>query len=737
MKNIFLLMICATPFFSIAEKAAFGVAVNNVTVTDKGTTVEMNNGIVKAVINKSNAAVTSLIYNGLELISGGYGGGSIYWSWNMPNYQNPSSCTYTLTVDPLNNSNTYGEVKLHMTWNGSASTAAMDLDVYYSLTQSCSGLYASAKLSHPAAYPLLPSGEWRMSSYPNPRFDWMSIDSLRNKKMPTAADLAASLPVTGAPAEVTQLTTGLYANQYECKYDYSADYGDIDVWGWSSTVDNVGIWVTMPSKEYYPGGPMKRELMAHANPVLLNMFGGTHYNMGDDKDVAAGEEWQKTFGPFLIYCNKVAAGTPNAPTALWADAKAQAKTEQAAWPYSWYSNPSYVKANGRGTVTGKLDIIDNNIKLSAADMWVGVTVQQSPGSSIDNFQHWGKYYQWWVKTDASGNFTIPHVLPGTYNLYAFGPRAAGLMALGNHVTVTAGNTAALGTVTWTPYRLAPTVWEIGIPDRSAKEFKHGTDWWVAGKYPNPNWAKFMDYTSEFPTDITYTIGQSNWATDWNFVQPYNVVTAMNQTVPPEWKIKFNLSSLPTEGSNSSLYIAAASSFAAPIYVKVNGTNITTPTTGINFPSSSNATIRKGIHGAFGDLRFTFPSSMLKLGDNEISITVRRSGGDVQYDYLRLESPLTKNVTPVSSVPSVSNQHRIEIHPNPVQSNLAAYLFTSKASNLNCAILNAAGTICHNFKVTTQSGKNLLQADVSQLSSGMYLLSIVGKEGRLVRSFVKN
>ena len=37
-----------------------------------------------------------------------------------------------------------------------------------------------------------------------------------------------------------------------------------------------------------------------------------------------------------------------------------------------------------------------------------------------------KPYQFWVKTDTNGNFTIPNVIAGTnYTLYAFGPGAAG------------------------------------------------------------------------------------------------------------------------------------------------------------------------------------------------------------------------------------------------------------------------------------------------------------------------
>lgn len=618
---------------------------NSVTVIDNGSTVVMNNGVVKATIAKASARVTSLIYKGLELYNDGNGGGNIYWSWNMPAYQEPTNCTYTLTADPRTNNFNYAEIKLHMSWNGSASTAAMDVDVYYSLPKDASGIYATATLSHPASYPYLPGGEWRMASRVSSRFDWLSVDSLRNQLMPNQFDEDNAVEVPGAPKEVWRLTTGIYKDQYECKYDYSADFGDVNTWGWSSTTDKVGIWVTAPSKEYYPGGPMKRELMSHWTNVMLNMIGGTHYGTGGETAVAAGENWQKTYGPFLIYCNKVDTGTANAPMALWEDAKKQALAEQAKWPYNWFNNPAYVQESGRGTVSGKLVIKDNGNSPSAANMWVGLAPQQFGSSKVEDFQLWSKNYQFWVKTDAQGNFTIPHVLPGTYNFYAFGSSAAGQLSLANYVTVTAGNTVNLNDVVWVPTRVAPTVWEIGVPDRTAMEFKHGTDWWTSNIYPNPNWGKFMDYTTEFPNGVSYTIGKSNPATDWNFVQPYNVAAAMNQTVAPEWKVKFSLAVPPVTGSNASVYVAAASAFASPIYVKVNGTNITTPTTGIDFPNLSNATIRKGIHGAFAELRFTFPASLLKAGDNEISFTVRRSGGDVQYDYVRLEANIPKCTMP--------------------------------------------------------------------------------------------
>jgi rhamnogalacturonan endolyase len=702
---------------------------------DNGLTVNLKNGIVDATITKANGEITTLMYNGADVLAGGHNGGKMYWSWNMPNYQNPTGCTYTLTTNPGSNGATLAEIKLRMTWNGSATTAAMDVDIYYSIKRNVSGIYAAAKLSHPASYPYNPGGEWRMASYPGSTYNWMSVDNARNMLMPSAADMAAAQPVPGAPQEVVRLTTGAFANRYECKYDYSADYGDIDVWGWSSTTNKTGVWMTAPSKEYYPGGPMKRELMCHVDPVMLNMFGGTHYAMGTDGDIAAGETWSKIYGPFLIYCNKVPAATSNAHNVLWNDAQVQTKAEQAQWPYSWFTEASYVKSSGRGTITGKLVITDPTVASpSAANMWIGVAKTPSSTTGVTDFQMWCKNYQFWVKTDASGNFTIPDVIAGTYNMYAFGPGAAGEMEKLNFVTVTGNATTSVGNVTWTPDRVAPTVWAIGIPDRTAKEFKHGNDWWVPGTYPSLDWAQFMDYKDEFPNDITYTVGQSNWATDWNFVQPYNVADS-KQTIAPEWKVRFNLSTAPTAGSNSSIYVAVASAYSAPMYVKINGTNITVPTTGVNFPNPSNATIRKGIHGAFGDLRFTFPSSLLQAGMNEISFTQRKLGGDIQYDYLRLEAPGTTTIAPIAASNTGSltlggslNSSNGEstntvLYPNPVSSSLYVQFHSKNDATVRCMVMNTLGTVVKTFEVDVLEGKNLLTTDVSNLAAGTYFIKI--------------
>ena len=706
--------------------------VGSVSVVDNGTTVTLKNQFVSVVITKSNANILSYVFDGENILSGGYSGGKLYWTWNRPNFQSPSGCTYQLTADPKTNNYEYAEIKLHMTYNKTDTTAAaQDVDIYYAVKDGVSGLYATGKLSHPASYPLNPGGEWRMAGYVGSQFDWLVVDSARNQVIPNSA--ATTAAVSGAPKEVLQITSaGPFLNHYECKYDYSADYGETETWGWVSTTKNRGIWMTIPSLEYYPGGPMKRELMCHSAPVILNMFGGTHYGMGGDGAVASGEKWDKIYGPFLIYCNKVAAGTSNVPKALWADAKAQTKLERAKWPYSWFTDSTYLKANQRGTIKGTLVISDPTVALSSvANMWIGVTIPQSSTTGTTDFQLWSKNYQFWVKTDSVGDFTIPNVIPGVYTMYAFGPGTAGQMTKKAFATVNAGNVTNLGSVVWVPTRVAPTVWEIGIPDRSAKEFKHGNEYWVGGTYPDPNWAKFLDYTTEFPTGVNYTIGQSNWATDWNYAQPYNV-TGTTQTSAPEWKVNFKLASKPTAGSQASVYVAVASQFSSAIIVKVNGINVSSPSTGNYFSNESDALIRMGIHGAFSDIRVIFYSSFLNAGDNVISFTERKSGGDFQYDYLRLEAAGTSVVSAVAPSPVVSNA---VVYPNPFVDYINLKLSSVLTKTADIEIVSIDGKIVHQERIV-DCGSDI-HINLPQLKGGIYFLRLTSDNSQSVYKILKS
>jgi autotransporter-associated beta strand protein len=636
------------------------VVTNVVTVTDHGSTVTLDNGIVSIVITKSDAHISTMNYQGQNLLAGGYSGGEFYWSWNQPNYQNPVVTQYALVQDPSTNGGAVAEVDLFSPWNSNTNNAALDVDIHYFLVQGSQGFYASCINSHPASYPDNPGGEFRMVCYTGTIFDWLSVDDLRSRLMAPASTPWVSVP--GAPQEFQLWTAGIYQGQYECKYSYSADYGDENAWGWSSTADNIGLWMTKPSQEYYSGGPMKRELTCHDNqagvgPVLLNMVNGTHYTMGSDGEIQPGETFSKTFGPWLIYVNSVPPGTSNAPAALFSDAQTQAVAEQAAWPYTWWHNANYVQKSGRGTVAGTIKIADSgNPNASPAGLWVGVA--QAPPSSMNSadFQYWEKNFQYWVRSDANGNFTIPNVIAGAnYTLFAFGPGASGTFqsqsltgtslstvnvpATPFSVTVTAGATNNLGNVTWTPTRVGATVWEIGVPDRSAHEFLHGTDWWMADigsspTNPSPNWMKSFDFPADFPTGLVYTVGQSQWATGWNFA---HAALGTNASSTETWKVFFNLPQAPTGGAQASLYLGFAADYQGPVKVVANGNTVTS---GVTPPSGSDDTmIRLGIHGVFSDVRLSVPIGDLHAGQNEMDFTMTKTGStekSAMYDYLRLE-----------------------------------------------------------------------------------------------------
>ncbi|MGD0259257.1 MAG: polysaccharide lyase family protein [Verrucomicrobiota bacterium] len=630
-----------------------------VTVTDNGSTVSLDNGVVSIIITKSDAHIATMNYQGQNLLAGGYDGGEFYWSWNQPNYQNPVVTQYALVQDPSTNGGAIAEVDLFSPWNGDTSdtnVAALDVDIHYFLLKGSQGFYASSIISHPASYPDNPGGEFRMVCYNGATFDWLSVDALRNRLMVPWGTPYVEVP--GAPQEVWLWTAGFREGQYECKYGYSADYCDLSAWGYSSTTANVGIWMTKPSQEYYSGGPMKRELICQEDPAVLNMINGTHYTMGSDTDIKAGEAFSKTFGPWLIYANSVPAGTSNAPAILFDDAQVQAAAEQGAWPFTWWNNPAYVQKSGRGTVAGTIRIADSyNPNASPTGLWVGVA--QAPPSSINSadFQYWEKNFQYWVKSDANGNFTIPNVIAGAnYTLFAFGPGATGtfqsqsltgtslstvnIPATPFSVTVTAGATNNLGNVIWTPTRVGATVWEIGVPDRSAHEFLHGySDWWTADigsspTNPSPNWMKSFDFPTDFPTGLVYTVGQSQWSNGWNFAHS---ALGTNAASTETWKVLFNLPQASANGAKASLYMGFSADYQGPVKVVVNGNTVTS---GITPPSGSDDTmIRLGIHGVFSDVRLNVPIGDLHAGQNEMDFTMTATGSvekSAMYDYLRLE-----------------------------------------------------------------------------------------------------
>ena len=479
----------------------------NVTLTDNGSTVTIANGTVSILCNKSGASLSQINYTynntgtpqTINLLSGGTDGGQLYWENSS---DEGLTFNYNLVSNPANNGGNYAEISMYST-----STTNDALEVHFSMLRGSTGFYVTAIYSHQSTNIAFGMGECRDNIYAGSIFNWMSVDPRRNRLMEVSG--GSSIAVQGAPKEVTLWTSGIYSGQYEDKYKYSADLGVQQVWGWSSAGaggKNVGLWNISASAEYYNGGPLKRELMEHIGTTVLNMLNGGHYGMGSDGFFTNNEVWTKVCGPYFIYCNSTnaLATTNQTAQALYNDALAQGAAEQTAWPYYWFINANYATAVNRGAVTGQFVINDpGNPNASAANLWVGLVQQPSTPDNIYDFQQWMKPYQFWTKADTNGNFVLTNVIAGiNYTLYAFGPGVADtFMSQAQNggspplivdypasqfaVGVTAGGTTNVSTVTWKPMRVAPTVFEIGYPDRAGDKFRHGDDWWVGDIGPSP------------------------------------------------------------------------------------------------------------------------------------------------------------------------------------------------------------------------------------------------------------
>jgi autotransporter-associated beta strand protein len=730
-------VVMAAPFQVYANIPGGGTGAGpNVTLVDNGGSVTIGNGIISILCTKSGATINQINYiysNGSgtitnQLLSGGNNGGQLYWENSTTQ---SLTFTYSLVANPANNGGNYAEIALVTT-----SVPNDVLEVHYSMLRGSSGFYVTPIWSHRSIDDALSMGECRDNIYAGAIFNWMSVDATRNRLMEVSSGLA--IGVLGAPVEVSLWTNGVYQGQYEDKYKYSANFGVERVWGWSSVGSggaNVGLWDVTASPEYYNGGPMKPELMSHIGTTILNMAHGSHYNMGNDGNFASGEVWTKVYGPHFIYCNNIAktiTDVTQASSALYSDAVAQAAAEQTAWPYSWFTNANYAGASTRGAVSGIIIINDTyNPNASPAGLWVGVVNQPYTTSATYDFQKWMKPYQFWVKTDSNGNFTIPNVIAGTnYTLYAFGPGAAGtfmsqnqtggnppilydLAATNFGVTVTAGATNNLGSVTWTPTRVGPTVFEIGYPDRKGDKFRHGDDYWVGDIGPSPTapspiWSKFLEYPFDFPSGPNYVVGKSRWSTDWNFVQPI-VTDNQGNYNPSTSTITFNLASAPSNISTASLYLAVASDYSGPLIVSVNGNNLgstagVTSVPNANSPNgyspfygASDTTVREGPNGAFSDERLTFPANLLQAGANTITINMRKGGyfaNHAMYDYIRFE--LTGYVPPapasVAAYPG-NNSSLIAWPVTPGATGYSVLSTTTSGSNYTLIASNVIGPVC--------------------------------------------
>jgi len=395
------------------------------------------------------------------------------------------------------------------------------------------------------------------------------------------------------------------------KYDYCVYYSESPMWGHFG--HGFGAFFIPVSTEAYAGGPLRQELDVHQDALILNYLGGGHFGGGG---TAGARNGSKIFGPWYLYINAAPASD-----AIIADAKQTAAAEQQKWPYQWVDEPTYPLK--RTTVTGQLKISHGR---SAADAYIILGQpdnMQGRGGGGRGFRGGGDVnngaaadrasilynqagdYIFYVKADADGNFTLPHVRPGTYTLYAWQTQGPITQSFAKDGIVVTGDTLDLGLLDWDPPYHPNLLWQIGKADRMAGEFKFG------------NQPRSADWIHQVPANLTFTIGQSNPATDWYYAQPTGT-----------WTVNFNLDKTPTGSGYLTIAIAGG---GGSVTAALNGS----PVAQLSYPDDGSVRRSTNRSGRYDRNEYTFPDTLLKAGPN--TLTLSATSGGLMYDTIVMES----------------------------------------------------------------------------------------------------
>ncbi|XP_073284587.1 uncharacterized protein [Primulina huaijiensis] len=507
------------------------------------------------------------------------------------------------------------------------------------------GFYTYAVLEKLEGWPAFDIQEGRfLLKLQENMFHYMAMSDVRQRVMPMPIDRVTGTVLDYPEAVLlTNPTNPELKGEVDDKYLYSCDNKDNKVHGWVSSDLGAGMWMITPSNEFKTGGPLKQDLTSHVGPTMLSMFISTHY-AGEDLALKfkAEEYWKKVFGPFLVYFNSDVLANVNA-SILWEDAKKKASEEVGSWPYGFPLSKDFLKSDQRGEISGQLHVYDRYVNTDApgAGAYVGLATPGEPGS----WQKESKGYQFWTQADADGNFSIKNVVPGTYSLFAWVPGIIGDYKYTPNITIFPGSDIKLDNVVFEPPRKGPTLWEIGIPDRTASEFF----------IPDPTNYKihlYKNYTEKFrqyglwncykdlypDADLNFTIGESNYEKDWFFVHVTRKL-GYRQYEATTWRILFDLENVKN-GANYTLQLALASANGAELQVRFNDPELP-PDFTTNLIGQDNAVARHGIHGLYHLYSIDIAGSRLVDGKNTIFLTQAMNMGpfkEVMYDYIRFEGP---------------------------------------------------------------------------------------------------